>query len=111
MEEMGHGEVMIVSPTSADGYASLGENAQAALKLCWWGLVASDAFRKMLHIYRPYETVAGAADEAHAKSLKLFCNVLSDSSESLGKKLGSLAGAMEGARDIFRAVPLTGAAT
>ena len=105
MDEMGHGEVMVVSPTSADGYASLGENAQAALKLGWWGLVASDAFRKMLHIYRPYETVVGAADEAHAKSLKHFCDNLSDSSEPLGRKLDSLVGSMEAARDFFRAVP------
>jgi predicted nucleotide-binding protein (sugar kinase/HSP70/actin superfamily) len=105
MEEMGHGEVMIVSPTSADGYASLGENAQAALKLGWWGLVASDAFRKMLHIYRPFETVPGAADEAHEKSLKHFCDNLSDSSEPLGKKLDTLVGSMEAARDFFRAVP------
>jgi predicted nucleotide-binding protein (sugar kinase/HSP70/actin superfamily) len=105
MEEMGHSEVMIVSPTSADGYASLGENAGDALKLGWWGLVASDAFRKMLHIYRPYETVPGAADEAHAKSLKRFCDVLADNSEPLDRKLDSLAGAMEQARDFFRAVP------
>jgi predicted nucleotide-binding protein (sugar kinase/HSP70/actin superfamily) len=105
MDEMGHGEVLIVSPTSADGYASLGENAGDALKLGWWGLVASDAFRKMLHIYRPYETVPGAADEAHEKSLKIFCDTLSDRSEPLGSKLDSLVGAMEQARDIFRAVP------
>ncbi len=106
MENLGYGEVMIVSPTSADGYASLGENAAAALKLGWWGLVGSDAFRKLLHIYRPYETEPGAADRAHAKALKVFCDVLSDRSEPLGAKLGSLAGAMEEARDIFRAVPV-----
>jgi predicted nucleotide-binding protein (sugar kinase/HSP70/actin superfamily) len=106
MEEMGHGEILIVSPTSADGYASLGENAGDVVKLGWWGLVASDAFRKMLHIYRPYETRQGAADEAHAKSLKLFCDTMADRSEPLGRKLNSLVGAMEGARDIFRAVPV-----
>jgi predicted nucleotide-binding protein (sugar kinase/HSP70/actin superfamily) len=105
MEEMGHGEILIVSPTSADGYASLGENAGDLIKLGWWGLVASDAFRKMLHIYRPYETEAGAADEAHARSLKLFCDTMADRSEPFGRKLGSLVGAMEGARDIFREVP------
>jgi predicted nucleotide-binding protein (sugar kinase/HSP70/actin superfamily) len=106
MDELGHGEVMVVSPTSADGYASLGENAGPLLKLGWWGLVASDAFRKMLHIYRPYETVAGAADEAHEKSLRRFCEVLSDGGEPLGRKLDSLAGAMEEARGFFRAVPV-----
>jgi predicted nucleotide-binding protein (sugar kinase/HSP70/actin superfamily) len=105
MDELGHSEVVVVSPTSADGYASLGENAGDLLKLGWWGLVASDAFRKMLHIYRPYETVAGAADEAHAKSLKHFCDVLADGSEPIGRKLDSLAGAMEQARDYFREVP------
>jgi len=106
MDDMGHGEILIVSPTSADGYASLGENAGDAIKLGWWGLVASDAFRKMLHIYRPHETVPGAADEAHERSLKIFCDTLADSSEPLGRKLDSLVGAMEQARDIFRAVPV-----
>ncbi len=105
MDEMGHGEVLIVSPTSADGYASLGESAGDLLKLGWWGLVASDAFRKILHIYRPYETEPGTADKAHAKSLKLFCDALADRSESLDRKLDSLVGVMEEARDIFRAVP------
>ena len=105
MDEMGHGEILVVSPTSADGYASIGENARDLLKLGWYGLVASDAFRKMLHIYRPYETEPGAADKAHAKSLKLFCDTIADRSEPLGRKLDSLVGVMEEARDFFRAVP------
>jgi predicted nucleotide-binding protein (sugar kinase/HSP70/actin superfamily) len=106
LDEMGHGEVMIVSPTSADGYAGLGEDAGDLLKLGWWGLVASDALRKMLHVYRPYETEPGAADRAHAESLGAFCDALSDRSEPMGRKLGSLVGVMERARDIFRAVPV-----
>jgi predicted nucleotide-binding protein (sugar kinase/HSP70/actin superfamily) len=106
MDEIGQSEVLIVSPTSADGYAGLGENAKDLLKLGWWGLVGSDALRKMLHIYRPYETVAGAADEAHGRSLKLFCGTMADRSEPLDMKLDSLVGAMEQARDIFRTVPV-----
>jgi predicted nucleotide-binding protein (sugar kinase/HSP70/actin superfamily) len=105
LDDLGLEDVLIVSPTSADGYSSLGENAQDLLKLGWWGLVASDAFRKLLHIYRPHEAVAGAADKAHAAALKIFCDTLADRTVPIGRKLDPLAGAMEQARDLFRAVP------
>lgn len=105
-EELGLDEILIVSPTSADGYRSLGENARSAVKLGWWGLVGSDALRKMLHIYRPHETEAGAADGAYRRAMDLYCGTLEDGSIPLGKMVGRLAGAMEGARDEFRSIPV-----
>ncbi len=106
LDDMGLDEVLIVSPTSADGYRSLGENATSALKLGWWGLVGSDALRKMLHIYRPHETKPGAADSAYREAMDAYCDTLSDSSIPLGAMVGRLAGAMEKARDTFRGVPV-----
>jgi predicted nucleotide-binding protein (sugar kinase/HSP70/actin superfamily) len=104
--DLGLDDVLIVSPTSADGYSSLGENARDLLKLGWWGLVASDALRKMLHIYRPHETTPGAADKAHGKALEAFCATLADGSVPMNRKLDSLTAVMEETRDMFRAVPV-----
>jgi predicted nucleotide-binding protein (sugar kinase/HSP70/actin superfamily) len=106
LEEMGLDEIIVVSPTSADGYAGLGNMAGPLLRLGWWGLVGSDALRKMLHIYRPHETEPGAADRAHEEALSLFCNELEDRSVTLKGKVGRLAGALEAGRDRFRRVPV-----
>jgi predicted nucleotide-binding protein (sugar kinase/HSP70/actin superfamily) len=106
LEEKGLDEIIVVSPTSADGYQGLGEMAGPLLKLGWWGLVASDALRKMLHIYRPHETEPGAADRAHEEALRLFCDALEDRSAPLNRKLDRLAAALEAGRDVFRRVPV-----
>jgi predicted nucleotide-binding protein (sugar kinase/HSP70/actin superfamily) len=102
LDEMGHEQVMVVSPTSANGYEGLGDMAGPMMKLGWWGLLGSDALRKMLHIYRPHEVDSGAADKAHEKALDVFCTALADGSVTLDKKLPLLVGALEEGRDVFR---------
>ena len=107
LRELGYDEILIVSPTSADGYSSLGEYAGPMMRLGWWGLVGSDALRKMLHIYRPHETARGAADKACDQALTLFCDALADSSVPVGgKKIDQLVGALEEGRNLFRAIPV-----
>ncbi len=107
MAELGWDDVLVVSPTSADGYSSLGEYAGAIMRLGWWGLVGSDALRKMLHLYRPHELERGAADRACNRALDIFCDELADPSVPLGsKKIDRLAGALAAGRDLFRAVPV-----
>ncbi len=106
LEEMGLDEIIVVSPTSADGYSGLGDMAGPLLKLGWWGLVGSDALRKMLHIYRPHETEPGAADRAHDEALELFCAALEDTSVPLDGKIDRLVPALEAGRDAFRRVPV-----
>ncbi len=107
LSELGYDDVFIVSPTSANGYADLGELAGPMMKLGWWGLVGSDALRKMLHLYRPHETVPGVTDEAYEKALDIFCEELADNSLPVGnKKLDRLVGALEEGRDLFRKLPV-----
>ncbi len=105
LDEMGYSDLPIVSPTSADGYSQLGVSVRSLQKLGWMALVGSDALRKMLHLYRPRETQAGAADLAYRKSLGVFCETLEHGGGAGLRMAGRLAGAMEEARDIFRAVP------
>ncbi len=106
LRDLGYEDVLIVSPSSADGYSGLGEYAGPLMRLGWWALVGSDALRKMLHIYRPHETERGAADRACEAALTAFCAALADPSVPIGsRKIDQLAGALEAGRDLFRAVP------
>ena len=105
--DLGYEDIMVVAPSSADGYEGLGDMAGSMLRLGWWGLVCTDLLRKMLHIYRPYETVTGAADAAHEQALDIFCRTMEDKRYTVGrKKLHELAGALEEGRDLFRRVPV-----
>ena len=107
LDDLGYEDIMVVSPSSADGYEGLGDLASPMLRLGWWGLIGSDALRKMLHIYRPHETEPGAADRAYEEALGIFCGVMEDRSLPVGrKKLQALAGALEEGRDLFRKVPV-----
>jgi len=103
---MGYNELMILSPSSKDGYRDLGDSVQSFMKLGWFGLVGSDALRKMLHKYRPHETEEGAADSAFEESLEDFCDILGDGSVPLKSKPDALAGSMVRARERFREVPV-----
>jgi predicted nucleotide-binding protein (sugar kinase/HSP70/actin superfamily) len=107
LDDLGYEDIMIVSPSSADGYEGLGDLASPMMRLGWWGLIGSDALRKMLHIYRPHETHAGSADKAYEKALDVFCKAMEDQSVPVGKrKLERLAGALEQGRDLFRKIPV-----
>jgi len=107
LAELGYDDILIVAPSSADGYASLGEYAGPLMRLGWWGLIGSDAIRKMLHIYRPHELERGAADRACERALGIFCDALADSSVPVGaRKLDQLAAALVEGRDLFRAIPV-----
>jgi predicted nucleotide-binding protein (sugar kinase/HSP70/actin superfamily) len=103
--DLGYDGLRVLSPSSRDGYMDLGDMVQDFMKLGWFGLVGSDALRKLLHKYRPYETRPGAADEAHEDSLDDFCAVLEDDSIKLKDMPKALASSLARARERFRAVP------
>jgi predicted nucleotide-binding protein (sugar kinase/HSP70/actin superfamily) len=104
LDQLGHDGALILSPTSANGYEGLGSMAGPMMRLGWWGLVGSDALRKMLHIYRPHETETGAADRAYEEALDLFCAAIEDRSLPVKRKLPKLAEALAAGRDRFRAI-------
>jgi len=104
-DELGFGEVMIVSPTCDDGYRALGENGSETMRYVWWALVAGDLLRKMLHRYRPYENEPGVADHACEESLADTEAVLADPSLMGKDKYKALAKSLERARERFRALP------
>ncbi|MFH1567371.1 MAG: hypothetical protein ABIL09_05165 [Gemmatimonadota bacterium] len=66
-------EVLVISPTSANGYEDIGANAAEFIRLGWWAIVCADGLSKLLLQTRPYETNEGDADRAHDECLELLC--------------------------------------
>ncbi len=105
LDEMGHEDVPIFSPTSKNGYDGFAERSQDFMRRMWRGLVASDILRKLLLKTRPYETRPGAADEAYEKSIGVIEKVVEDPAIGGRKILPPLLEALATVRDTFRAVP------
>jgi predicted nucleotide-binding protein (sugar kinase/HSP70/actin superfamily) len=105
LAEVGFCNVEIISPTSKDGYAGLGELARPFVRSGWRALVLGDILMKLLHKTRPYETETGAADQAHEDSLDDLSKVIENEEPGSAAQLQALVQGVIRARDRFRAVP------
>ncbi len=105
MRDMGYGDVLVFSPTSANGYNEIGESATKVLIDMWLGLVAGDVAQKFLLKTRPYERNAGDSDQAFQNSIAVFERVLEQPGLASNKRLAAMVEAVERMRDRFRAVP------
>lgn len=76
LHEKGFDEIMILSPTSANGYEGIGDDSGQLFRLAWWSLICSDALRKLLLQTRPYEINEGDTDRVHEDSLDMLCKVI-----------------------------------
>lgn len=104
LDEMGYGEVPVISPTSKNSYDGMAEHAPDMVRNLWRGLVASDILRKMLLKTRPYEIEVGATDEIFERSMQLVEEVLEDPEISSRRRFPALIEAMRRSRGIFRNV-------
>lgn len=105
LDEMGHTTVPVISPTSKNSYAGIGEFGGDTFRNVWRGLVAGDIVRKMLLRTRPYETKSGAADKAFEDSVLLVIDALETPGLSTSRRLDELAGALAKSHALFRAAP------
>ncbi len=69
LRDAGWGNVQVLSPTSRNSYADLGDIANPFMRTAWRALVAADTLHRALLKTRPYETTPGAADGAFQESL------------------------------------------
>jgi predicted nucleotide-binding protein (sugar kinase/HSP70/actin superfamily) len=104
LRNLGCPEVVLVSPSTDTGYREVAEHATALKRLLWWGLVASDMLRGMLHRTRPYEVRPGSADQAHEESLAEVSAALGKPGPADREKLETMAQALVRSRDRLRAV-------
>jgi predicted nucleotide-binding protein (sugar kinase/HSP70/actin superfamily) len=104
-EELGYGDVPIVSITSSDGYSSIGSYSNDLIRTAWRAVLTQDILMKMLLKTRPYEREQGSADAAYLGSLEEVGAAISATGVSHKERLVATVSAMVRARDRFRAVP------
>jgi predicted nucleotide-binding protein (sugar kinase/HSP70/actin superfamily) len=105
LEEMGFGDVILISPTCSDGYSGVGEHADELLRTAWRAMVAGDLLEKLLLRVRPYETEKGAADRAFREALGILCRAVEVPGEKQGRKLARIVASLREGRELFRNVP------
>jgi len=105
LDELGYGDVMVFSPTCADGYSGIGEGTEELNRSVWMAVVAGDLALRFLLKSRPYETRAGDSDRAFHQTVEEFAGILARPNLKPRQRLKTLVGAVEQMRDRFRAVP------
>ncbi|MGI9102150.1 MAG: hypothetical protein ACR2IF_06865 [Terriglobales bacterium] len=105
LQEAGIGGVEVLSPTSKNGYADLGDFAGTFMRMAWRALVTADLLRKALLKTRPYEINAGETDRLFDESLRDLCQTIESSCTEPKCQLEAMAGSMQRASERFRRVP------
>ena len=105
LRDAGYGDVQILSPTSQNGYADLGDITNAFLRAGWRALVAADTVHRALLKTRPYEKSPGASDRVFQASLQDLCQTLEGSCAEMDCQLSTLVESMIRARERFRRIP------
>lgn len=104
-EEMGYGDVLLLSPTCADGYSGVGEHAGELLRIAWRAMVGGDLLQKLLLRVRPYEKEKGAADRAFEEAVEILCRAIEVPGEPAKRKLARMVAALREGRALLRRVP------
>jgi len=103
--DLGYPEVLVVSPTSGDGYQQADSAGASLTRTAWRALVAADILRKLLLKTRPYERAPGEAEAAYAVSMRELCAALERRGRRPREQLAALVAVLLAIRDRFRAVP------
>ncbi len=106
LDEQGYQTVPMVSLTSADGYASIGVQAQELIRTAWRAIVANDLLMKMLLKTRPYEVCAGQTDRVYLQAIAACEAVLERPGVSHKERLADLRAALVRAKGAFVGIPV-----
>jgi predicted nucleotide-binding protein (sugar kinase/HSP70/actin superfamily) len=104
-DELGYGDVPIISITSNDGYQSIGAYSQDLIRTAWRAVIAQDILMKTLLKTRPYECEKGSADRAYMESLVEVGDAVGMTGVAHKDRLAAIRAALLAARDRFRALP------
>jgi predicted nucleotide-binding protein (sugar kinase/HSP70/actin superfamily) len=105
LRQAGYGDARVLSPTSQNGYADLGDISTPFMRAGWRALVCGDTLNRALLKTRPYETTPGAADRAYRESLDDASATMENSCADAGCQLRDIVASMTRARDRFRRIP------
>ena len=104
-DELGYGDVPIISITSGDGYSSIGNYSKDLIRTAWRGVLCQDILMKLLLKTRPYELEKGSTDAAYMRSLEEVGEAVGLNSVSHRERIAAILPSMVRARDRFRAIP------
>ena len=105
LEELGYGDVPVISPASDNGYDGVGEHASDLMRSGWMGLVAGDIATRLLLKTRPYETTPGDADTVLIESVEDLCTTMATPGLKPKERVTRLASGIEQMRNHFSSVP------
>ncbi len=105
LRELGHADVPVFSPSSADGYEGIGEMASQVMRLGWMGIVLGDLAVRFVLKTRPYERTAGDSDEVYAEAIEDFQQILERQGVAPHDTRGVLVNAVTRMRNRFRGIP------
>lgn len=105
LDELGYGDVPVITISSNDGYASIGQYSMDLVRTAWRAVLCQDVLMKALLKTRPYEREKGATDALYLESLEDVGRAVSAMGVSHRERLRRILAAMTKARDRFRALP------
>jgi predicted nucleotide-binding protein (sugar kinase/HSP70/actin superfamily) len=106
LDENGYEDVVILSLTSADGYAGIGEHAPELIRTGWRAVIANDILMKLLLKTRPYEVESGQTDAVYLDALETVSAVIARPGVSHKAKLADIQAALARAKAAFLAIPV-----
>ncbi|GAB4243393.1 MAG: hypothetical protein Kow00129_02540 [Thermoleophilia bacterium] len=106
LDDTGLEDVVILSITSADGYAGIGEHAQELIRTAWRTVVANDILMKLLLKTRPYEKTAGDTDAVYMTALETVAAVVSRPKVPHKTRMAELQEALSRVKSDFLSIPV-----
>jgi len=104
LEQRGLRDVLVLCPSSENGYEGISDNGLAFYRSAWLSILASDTMRKMLLKTRPYERESGRTDEVYEESIRRLERIFEEPGVGYRKLFGRVRGTLEEFRKKFRAV-------
>ncbi|MFC1692499.1 hypothetical protein ACFL1R_03230 [Candidatus Latescibacterota bacterium] len=104
LRKCGMEEVLVITPTSENGYNGFADNGLYFLRTMFISVVCSDIVRKMLLKTRPYEKVAGTTNEVYERSLSRIESIIETPGLGFRKFFSMMREEMVRTRDEFRAI-------
>jgi len=90
LADKGLDDILLVSPSSNQGYDDIGFDADNLYRLLWWAVVCGDIVRKLLLQIRPYEKQEGDTDRVHQGAVEKLCHVMEKQNQPLKEKFYNL---------------------
>ncbi len=106
-DDQGYQDVAILSFTSANGYAGLGEQASALIRTAWRAIVVQDILLKLLLITRPYEVHPGETDRVYLESLDIMADIAARQGVDNKERMVALKAGLRQVKDAFLAIPVS----